>query len=203
MSYILDALKKSELERRGPSASGHGPVRSVAPTVSAAPAAPVRRDSSNRNLGRWYWIFGGALLVNGGITLYHHYSDPRHQNTVTSPTNKLADHEKARLIPTDHVARQTAFDNAATAPTAVNDASGEPVIPLLKDKPATFRQAVPKMNVDLHVYAERPRERFALINMSKFREGDDIGRGLVLESITPSGLVIRLNDDRFRIDTRY
>jgi len=202
MSYILDALKKSELERRSPSPSGQSPVRSVAPTVSATPAPP-RRDSSNRNLGRWYWIFGGALLVNGGITLYHHYSDPRHQNTAASPADKSAGQEKTRLIPPDNIAKRTAFDIAATAPTAVNDASGGSVIPLLKDKPAPFRQAIPKMNVDLHVYAERPRERFALINMSKFREGDEIGRGLVLERITPSGLVIRFNDDRFRIDTRY
>jgi general secretion pathway protein B len=59
------------------------------------------------------------------------------------------------------------------------------------------------MNVDLHVYAERPAERFALINMAKFREGDEIGRGLTLQRITPTGLVIAYAGDTFRIDTRY
>lgn len=208
MSYILDALKKSELERNNPLPSAHAGTRRAPPTLSAAPAAAtLKREPSSRGNGRWYWIFGGALLINGGITLYHHYSDPRHQIVATAagePSPAPAQAEKTRLIQPTEVVRQSPLDVNQTALSSSADASDHrDIAPLLKDKPANFRHGVPKMNVDLHVYAERPSERFALINMAKFREGDEIGRGFVLEQITPVGLIISLNGDRFRIDTRY
>lgn len=197
MSYILDALKKSELERRSPAAPR--PTPTVSSGVSVQPrATPVpAQPSEERKFGHWYWIIGGALLVNGGFTLFHHYNDPRHSAGSAAAT---AEKTLAQVAQNKLVQPSTAVQPKMAPVASVTDMD---TAPLLKDKPASYRDNVPKLNVDLHVYAERPAERFALINMTKFREGDDIGRGLTLQQITPTGLIIAYQGETFRIDTRY
>ena len=72
-------------------------------------------------------------------------------------------------------------------------------IPLLAMKPPEFQQLIPHLNVDVHVYSEDPAKRFVLLNLEKYRSGDEISTGLVLEEITNGGLVLNYNGERFRI----
>lgn len=67
----------------------------------------------------------------------------------------------------------------------------EPTAPLLSELPPAVRLRLPDMQVNVHVYAEDPAQRFVLINMRKYREGERIGRdGPVVNRITPEGVVI-------------
>jgi general secretion pathway protein B len=50
-----------------------------------------------------------------------------------------------------------------------------------------------------HVYTAAPEERFVLINMRKYFEGDRIAEGPRLEQITREGVILAVPDGRFRV----
>ncbi len=75
-------------------------------------------------------------------------------------------------------------------------------IPLLKEKPFPFRQSVPEIVLDIHVYSEIPEKRFVMINMKRRREGDDLGNGLKLIHIVPDGMIMIFQGETFRINTQ-
>jgi general secretion pathway protein B len=56
---------------------------------------------------------------------------------------------------------------------------------------------LPQLRLDLHVYAAKPQERFALINMHKMHEGDSLQGGVRVEAITPDGVVMSHNGSKF------
>jgi general secretion pathway protein B len=56
---------------------------------------------------------------------------------------------------------------------------------------------LPQIRLDLHVYAAKPQDRFALINMHKLHEGDSIEGGVRVEAITPDGVVMSHNGTKF------
>lgn len=56
---------------------------------------------------------------------------------------------------------------------------------------------LPQLRLDLHVYAVKPPERFALINMHRVHEGDSLQDGVRVEAITPDGVVMSHNGSRF------
>ena len=62
-----------------------------------------------------------------------------------------------------------------------------------------FSQIGDNLRLDVHVYAEKPAERFVLINLQKYREGDQLQEGPVLETVTPEGVVLSYQGERFRM----
>jgi general secretion pathway protein B len=56
---------------------------------------------------------------------------------------------------------------------------------------------LPELRLDLHVFAARPEERFALINMHRMHEGDSLPDGVRVESIVPEGVVLSHNGSKF------
>ena len=56
---------------------------------------------------------------------------------------------------------------------------------------------LPQLRLDLHVYAVKPQDRFALINMHKLHEGDSVQNGVRVESIIPDGVVMSHNGSKF------
>jgi general secretion pathway protein B len=55
---------------------------------------------------------------------------------------------------------------------------------------------LPNLRLDLHVYAVKPEDRFALINMRKLHEGDTV-QDVRVESITPDGVIMSHNGSKF------
>ena len=56
---------------------------------------------------------------------------------------------------------------------------------------------VPQLHLDLHVYSAKPQERFIFVNSHKYREGDTLQEGPVVEQITQSGAVLNYRGSRF------
>jgi hypothetical protein len=56
---------------------------------------------------------------------------------------------------------------------------------------------LPQLRLDLHVYAVKPQERFALINMHRMHEGDSLQDGVRVEAIIPDGVVMSHNGSKF------
>jgi general secretion pathway protein B len=56
---------------------------------------------------------------------------------------------------------------------------------------------LPELHLDLHVYADRPQDRFAMINMHRVAEGDSLPSGVQVDAIRPDGVVLFYHGTRF------
>jgi general secretion pathway protein B len=73
-------------------------------------------------------------------------------------------------------------------------------IPFLFDLPFEFRQTVPKFNINVFVYSQHPEERFVMIDMVKYKAGQQIKEAMVLKEIRPESLVIDYQNRVFQIE---
>jgi general secretion pathway protein B len=69
-------------------------------------------------------------------------------------------------------------------------------VPLYQQLAAAPGSQLPQLRLDLHAYAERPEDRWVLINMHRLREGDTL-EGVRLERITPDGAVLSWQGTQF------
>jgi general secretion pathway protein B len=61
------------------------------------------------------------------------------------------------------------------------------------------RGGVAALHLDLHVYATQPQQRFIFVNSRKYKEGDTLAEGPVVEQITPDGAVLNFQGSQFRL----
>ena len=75
-------------------------------------------------------------------------------------------------------------------------------IPPLEALSAGARRGIPALNLDIHIYSDAPDKRFVVINGRRYREGDRLGEGPVLETVAPDGAILRQGAQRFRLSVR-
>jgi general secretion pathway protein B len=68
---------------------------------------------------------------------------------------------------------------------------------LYQDLAVAAGSNLPQLRLDLHVYAPKPQDRFALINMHKVHEGDSLEGGVRVETITPDGVEMSHGGTKF------
>ena len=73
--------------------------------------------------------------------------------------------------------------------------SGGPKLPTADE--VTAAGGVPALNLDLHVYSTKPAERMMFVNSHKYREGDTLQEGPVVQQITPDGAILELRGRKF------
>jgi general secretion pathway protein B len=61
----------------------------------------------------------------------------------------------------------------------------------------TARGALPELRLELHVYSNRPQDRFVFLNGRRYREGDTTAEGAAIQEITPDGVVMSAGGNRF------
>ena len=207
MSFILDALKKSETDRQ---------------QKGSAEFANVPVSEPNDGPPRWLWILGALLVVNvvvvAGLLMRPQtqpsvqVAAPQPVATVTSePVTEVPQEQFAAEIAAakqDVPAREeplveTATETATTpAPEPASaQVSAAPVnalaLPTIHEVVANGSLTLPALHVDVHVYSESPADRFVFINMAKHKEGSVLAEGPRVQSITPEGVVLRQNGVTF------
>jgi general secretion pathway protein B len=60
---------------------------------------------------------------------------------------------------------------------------------------------LPALHLDLHVYAAQPQQRFIFVNSRKYREGETLAEGPVVEQITTDGAVLNFRGSRFKLSS--
>lgn len=212
MSYILDALRKAEHERH----------LGQPPNPAASPP-PVQ--SSGQRL--WLWLSVGLGLGFNAALLAYFLIQPRSaiQPTATAPAATTAP-PIAQLAPT---ATPTAAPRESPASKPIPPESSRPSItaskerrqepppkpspgpsvtigpepaPLLDTLPTSARHGLPALNLDIHAYSPDTDKRFVVVNGRRYREGDTIGEGAVLETVTANGAILRQGGRRFRLSVR-
>lgn len=236
MSYILEALKRSERER------GRGAVSPLTADLRIADPDAGRRH-------RW-WPWAGAALAVGvllgaagwwfvpwgsgrGVPPARAAGSPARTVPHASPAQTapraaeaMAAIEKARTPapprpetavprrPARAAVHRVAAHPSPAPPPATTPAPrprppavpvraapppAAPPVPRLDDLPASFRARLPKLDIEVYVYSPRRALRWVLINLHKYREGEQLPGGEVLEEITSGGLVLRYAGRRFLV----
>lgn len=212
MSFILDALKKSDAERQKRSTPGVADI-------------PVSRD--RRPPQRWLWVVGGLLAVNL-VALFvlllrpdpppTVVAAPRPEATADAPPERVSARPFADVVAearrntdrgTAAPARREPPPEAAAGTTAEPAAEAEPGANTAppRDAPARTEQSgetantfeslradgtltLPDLHLDVHVYSEQRDQRFVFINTKKYRENETLAEGPVVTRIAPEGVVL-------------
>ena len=190
MSFILDALKKSETERQRQNAPGFADV----PEATDPPRAP-----------RWLWILGGLLAVNLVVLLgVMLRPELLPEMAVDEPANPVDALDTARerstsfseMVVEAKKKQANADPDLAKAEGLTNEAPVE-ARPELAAPVATFNElrangtiVLPDLHLDIHVYSAKPAERFVFVNMNKYRERATLTEGPLVKEITPDGVIL-------------
>ncbi len=73
-------------------------------------------------------------------------------------------------------------------------------IPFFYELPYEFRQSVPKMAINVFVYSSEPSERFVMINMAKYKAGQQTKDAVEIKDIRPQSLVVSYQNQLFQIE---
>ena len=221
MSFILDALRKSELERQ----------RQSGPSIAGL---PVARD--DRRLPWALLAIGVLLAVNVGVLLYFMLRDDATAVAATETTAAAAPAPVAAAPVTAAPAaaetlpapaelppatESTLADAGASAAPANPGASSPPPAPdptLLPDAPVTYAPGpesayppsidempaqatagLPELSVDLHIYTDDPAKRAVFINGRRYQRGGVLAEGPTVEEITREGVVLSYRGQRFQL----
>ena len=214
MSFILDALKKSEAERQRQSGPALLEMRIVRP---------------ERRLPVWAIVVGVLLIVNVAVLGWLAWRPSGAQGNAARPrpTPAMAAGEPARAAPAPVITVPVATTPALAAPATpaaqaraapgggvaanagANDAEENPadLTPAVPAPPgadsnalrryAELNGTLPELRLDLHVYAAKPADRYAFINMHKVREGDITPEGAHVLEITRDGVVLEFRGTEF------
>lgn len=67
----------------------------------------------------------------------------------------------------------------------------------MSELPDGFVSNMPKLNIDIHSYDERPGRSYVLINMEKYHAGDYLAEGPLLSKILKDGVILEYMGERF------
>jgi general secretion pathway protein B len=195
MSFILDALKKSETERQKQNSPG---------------IANIPEGSQQRSGSKWIWIIVALLAVNlavlGGMMMRSN-NDPE---PVAGQTPALATDSEATAevfsgietgakpatpavaVREEEIPPAAALEKESATPqaAAVPRQSVSEGLPSFNELRAKGVLQLPDMHVDIHVYSGTPANRFVFINMSKYAENSTLSEGPLVREITPDGVVL-------------
>ncbi|MCT8985612.1 general secretion pathway protein GspB [Shewanella phaeophyticola] len=72
-------------------------------------------------------------------------------------------------------------------------------IPKYGDLPASVQLQVPEFNVNAHVYATDPTNRWLNVDGAEFQQGDMIKNKLTIIEIRPRDIILDINGEQFRV----
>lgn len=227
MSFILDALKKSDSERQRQAGPALFEVRSAAP---------------RGGLPLWALVLGVLLAVNLVALGWYVWRSPApaagRANALPAtpaaqrPVERSAPPARAAaapggeavraaaprarpapvlpprpattpgITPADESANPADYEEALPAGTGVStpprrDAG---IVPTLDQLPPAFRGQLPSLHLDMHVYATRAADRFVFLNLQRLHEGEATRDGVRVEEITPAGVILDFRGTRFQLE---
>lgn len=255
MSYILNAIRKSEQDRQTQEASN--------PESTLLEMQPKKKSNLS-------WLIIALIIINILALIYFIFLNPRQQQETTiataenktptlappiqpekpkitlknnigqpkpEPTTKSTPKPSQKKSISNMLEKRRTFKNPATEPVVEKvvtvakktnlsqptatlprpvEAKPTPVkpqpiqvsskpenakkVPFLREMAPAFRRNVPNLNINIFVYAENPDDRFVIIDMKKYRIGQETTDGLKIKQIKSNSLVLRYNNRTFQIE---
>ena len=219
MSYILDALKKSDQERQ----------QGVSPNLNSihgSPTTATKLSTFQQHRAIWL-IFGGTLLflfcLGVFFFLYQQHLTVSRLLEEAEPSPLTTELAKRQATTLAQASDQSGESEGISSPqviikekqnvlrsVVVNDPRPYPQgrfatessvssVPLLQDLPAQLQAEIPSLEFAGHTYSEDPYQRMIIINGRILREGDMIAPDTYLTEITWEGVTIAFSGTRFRV----
>ncbi len=211
MSFILDALRKSEQERQ----------RNQGPRI-----ADVRVQEARSNRSFWLPLVMLLVGINFSLLLFLWFKaspetsaeppaqsgidnppaetpaysppQPAMQNApesmpVIDPESRLLTTElplEAETMATDSKQVAAPASGAQAAATPASQDTAYSGLPAYESLVLAGAISLEPLHLDIHVYSDKPAERFVFINKAKYREGETLKEGPLLDAITAEGVVL-------------
>lgn len=195
MSYILDALKKSDEDRQN----------NQSPTIQTM-QRPAKSSQNNFNVLLIVVIVFCAMVI-AGLLVYllldkdiETVSGVRDQQTVSGSYNAAVPADKVQV---ESVNQESQGEENKALPSDSVSTTPDETSPTVAfaDLPDNVRTEIPPLTFSFHVYSQTvPTNRSIIINKRLSKEGDVIEKFLKLEEITPEGVVLRWKDKKFFIN---
>ena len=209
MSFILDALKKSEADRQ---------------QQAGGEFSDVPSNSGEPQSFKWLWILAILLLVNFavllGILMRDDEAAPAEEATPaaqqasgaetpaqqaragSSFEEKVAAARRNQPPPVEEVPDEQPAEPVVTpapvvAARTASNVTTAPLLPTFDELRIDGSLQMTDLHLDIHVFAEDPAERFVFINMNKQRENSKLDEGPVVREITPDGVILEHQGSTF------
>jgi general secretion pathway protein B len=202
VSFILDALRKSESERQ----------RLGGTSIADLPLGRRRAQP--------WWIVGIAILLIANfimlaVVVLRPDAEPVASIAPSASTQPVAVAPVAAapartpsLAPSleqDALSPEIEYETVDRA--VMEAASAVPEGPTLVRSASEIATeanlppgSLPPLRLDMHVYSQKRDGRFVFINMRKYLEGQALQEGPTVEHITPSGVVLNYQSKRWELD---
>ena len=202
MSYILDALKKSDQERK------QGDVPNLQ-TVHLA-VVPEQKSPWPMYVLILFLLMSLAFVIGILISEKNELGLMSEKNKVQLPVASVQHEakiiEKKKIVsvePEDAISQEKAVITAViTRDSQSKSIQGSEFseIAYLHELHDYQQQLIPEMSFAGHVYSSVASSRSIIINGRVMSEGESLMEGMVVEKITSNGVVFRFNDLLFRVD---
>jgi general secretion pathway protein B len=230
MSYILDALKKAEQQRGLGRVPGLGSVHEQASggvrrrwlwgvtgllilnaavllvvfwpeqrrdiRDDAPPVQPPRQAAAQHPEGGGEQPRSSRAVQAEDQEPVH---DPAVQPRLVSPTPDQRRQQRALRSPVavDDAEIPARPQETGARPDEARNIPVWPQIPVY-----LFEQLTGSLRLDVHVFASQPAERFVLINMKKYHQGQQLQEGPRLDEITADGVILSFRGEKFRLQAQ-
>ena len=213
MSFILDAIKKSEDERQ----------RSKQPDIHSLQNSGVYTVAPQRRFVRsfillvalvmligicsWLWPKiqrqftpqqydpGQTRLAQGGLT--------QNQKSLHAGGEKVATTQvpNSAIDAVEATVSNVALSTGQQSNTGASDAlPPRNLIKELWQMPADFQSTVPDLKFSFHVFSTNPEKRTIIINGRRMREGQMVSSQVKLRVITETGVICEHKGQYFHVD---
>ena len=223
MSYILEALKKSQAERQlGELPSIHAPQVQLqgGGGASGAPRGPL-----------WLALGGVSVAVAAALLWWQPWQAPvpapaaalaavppppaaapplaqvvAAPVAVAAPAAAPAPLPEAKPAPKREAppapavaAAPAAPAPAVAAPAPAFAAAADEIVPGMRDLPEPIQRQIPPLVLGGYIYSKNPADRLLLIDKVLRHEGEELAPGLVLEKLQPKAAIFSFKGYRYRV----
>lgn len=218
MSYILDALKKSEQQR------GNGKI----PDVQTVHSSSLNYHSEKKTY--WPYFLIAAILLNLIAIVYFILNEEPKSDINVENAVKIAEEKNTqdnistfKVVPNsetnipERTSKKSSTNNIqlTSAPvqekpvsTKIKEQEISPPIKAAEndssenileyyDLSKSQRLQIPTITVSAHIYSSNPLQRSIVINNNFLEEGDYVLDDLILQEITMDGAIFEFNGTRF------
>ena len=213
MSYILEALKKSQAERQlGELPSIHAPQVQLhdGAASGAASRAPV-----------WLALGGVAVAVAAALLLWQPWqaaaTAPAAAPAVLAVVPPAVPAPAPAAVPVPVPPAPTAAPvqharpvaepkqeppvpaPAPAVPVPAAAPAAEETVPGMRDLPEPIQRQIPPVAIGGYIYSKNPADRLLLIDKVLRHEGEELAPGLVLEKLQPKAAIFSFKGYRYRV----
>ncbi len=192
MSYILDALRKSEQERQQKTERGKTEAGVLIPRPP--------QYASNKKLP----LLAGAILLSLVFILFMFgikgNNAPAQKSAIQGEIIGGSVGVKATKQSVSGGENENKYQPGNTGKKLTRLPAKEfNELPFLWALPENLRQDIGPLTVSIHVYAQEASKRILFINNREYRAGEQTSQGPRIESIEPQGVILSYRGTYFKL----